>query len=223
MCGRYYRVGDKQAIAEYFRVGASAYDAVYAPAYSVAPSTTQPVIRQARGTEQREIVPMRWGLVGHSSEGPDPKRSTFNARAENIERSPLWRVPFQRRRCLVPVSGFYEWKKPARQAFRFTVKDSPFFALAGLWDAWKDPTNGTWLQSFSIITTEANELMAEVHDRMPVILRRRDYVRWLDRDALEQAPEFLLRPFNAEDMESHLAHPQVGNVRDQGSEMLNSV
>ena len=88
---------------------------------------------------------MRWGLVGHNSSGPDPKRSTFNARAEAIDKSPLWRVPFRRRRCLVVLSGFFEWKKPERTAFRFGLKDMPLFALAGLLDAWKHPATGEWM------------------------------------------------------------------------------
>ena len=131
-------------------------------------------------------------------------------------------MPFKRRRCLVPVSGFFEWRKPERTAFRFEVKDEPLFALAGLWDVWKNPTDETLLRSFTIVTTEANELMAEVHNRMPVILKPQDYARWLSRGEQERPPLDLLRPFDADLMVKHLAHPKVGNVRNQGREMLNS-
>lgn len=221
MCGRYYRLGDKQALAEHFRaqpVDEGAFASV--PAYNIAPSTLQPVIRQSRETDAREIVPMRWGLVGHNSAGPDPKRSTFNARSETVEKSPLWRSPFLRRRCLVPLSGFYEWRKPERTAFRFSVQETSLFALAGLWDAWKNPADDTWLQSFAVLTTSANELMAPVHDRMPVILRQQDYGRWLSRDDAQRPPTDLLRPFDPLLMEIAPAHPKVGNVRNQGPNML---
>ena len=222
MCGRYYRVGDKQVIADYFHAEAFGDDLDYVPGYNIAPTTTQPIIRQARDSDAREIVPMRWGLVGYNSAGPDPKRSTFNARSETVEKSPLWRVPFLRRRCLVPVSGYFEWAKPERTAFRFGVKDEPLFAVAGLWDAWKSPVNGQWLQSFTILTTFANTLASEVHDRMPVILEPRDYGRWLSRDDTGRPPLDLLRPFDSDRMLKQLAHPKVGNVRNQGADMLNS-
>ena len=222
MCGRYYRIEDKQAIAEHFHAEAQGDSLIYVPEYNIAPTSMQPVIRQVRDTQARELVPMRWGLVGHNSRGPDPKRSTFNARAEALKKSPLWRVPFRRRRCLIPISGFYEWKKPERIAYRFGLQDAPLFALAGLWDAWKNPDDGQWLQSFTIVTTEANELMATVHDRMPVILRPADYGRWLSREVDDRPPVDLLRPYDADVMTQVLAHPQVGDVRNQGAEMLNS-
>ena len=223
MCGRYYRDFDVQQMAEHFRAEAAEGEFLpAAPAYNIAPTTTQPVIREARDTGAREIVPMRWGLVGHNTAGPDPKRATFNARAETIDRSPLWRSPFHRRRCLVPLAGFYEWRKPDKMPFRFGVQGEPAFALAGIWDAWRNPADDSWRQSFSIITTEANELMAPVHDRMPVILRPEDYSRWLRRGDPAQPPSDLLRPFDAERMSIAPAHPQVGNVRNQGADMLNS-
>jgi len=94
------------------------------------------------------------------------------------------------------------------------------YAFAGLWDAWKDK-QGHWLQSFAIVTTDANELMAPIHPRMPVILHARDYDRWLNRGETVQPPLYLLRPYEAEDMEMYEANPLVGNVRNNGPEMLN--
>ncbi len=224
MCGRYYRDFSIQQMAEQFRAEPAEGELLAAaPAYNIAPTTTQPVIREARDTDGREIVQMRWGLVGHNTAGPDPKRATFNARAETIGKSPLWRSPFQRRRCLVPLSGFFEWRKPDKAPFRFFLPEEPVFALAGIWDAWQRPGDRTWLQSFSIVTTEANELMAPIHDRMPVILRPTDYFRWLRRDDPERPPVDLLQPYDADRMALAPAHPKVGNVRNQGAEMLNSL
>ena len=109
---------------------------------------------------------------------------------ETVESSGVWRVPFQRRRCIVPADGFYEWKKldgKTKQPYAFGLKDGDLLAFAGLWDAWKEP-DGSWLQSFSIITTTPNELTATVHDRMPVILTPSDYSRWLSREETDQPP-----------------------------------
>ncbi len=227
MCGRYVRRGDKQRIAEAFHTKNDLTGLSMPPDnYNVAPSTFQPVIRESREDGSREMVLMRWGLVPFfTKELADVKgMSTINAKAENVVKSPTWREPMKKRRCLVPVSAFYEWKKldaKTKQPYAFTVSDASLFALAGLWDAWKDG-QGHWLQSFSIVTTEANELMSSVHTRMPVILRPRDYDRWLSRDVTDQPPVDLLRPFESDDMEMRPANPLVGNVRNNGPEMLNS-
>ena len=226
MCGRYYRRSDKQRIAEAYRLGEIPFDLVLPDwDFNVAPTTFQPVIRQSRDSRDRELVLMRWGLVPYfTKQLSDVKGlSTINAKAEGIEKSPTWRVPVLRRRCLVPADGFYEWKRldaKTRQPFAFRMADDAPFAFAGLWDAWKAP-DGSWLQSYSIITTDANELMAKVHNRMPVILHAKDYERWLDRDA-DRPPIDLLRPYEAEGMRASPCNPQVGNVKNNGPEMLNS-
>jgi putative SOS response-associated peptidase YedK len=194
--------------------------------YNIAPSTFQPVIRESRDDGSREMVLMRWGLIPFfTKQLSDVKgKSTINAKAENVVKSPTWREPMKKRRCLVPASAFYEWKKldaKTKQPYAFTVNDGSLFAFAGLWDAWKD-AQGHWLQSFAIVTTEANELMSRVHTRMPVILHPRDYDRWLSREVPEQPPVDLLRPFDSDDMAMAPANKLVGNVRNNGPEMLNS-
>ena len=228
MCGRYVRRGDKQRIAEAFHVKSS-LDALAMPPddYNIAPSTFQPVIRESREDGSRELVLMRWGLIPFFTKKLSDIKgvSTINARAESIQKSPTWREPFKKRRCLIPASAFYEWKKidaKTKQPYAFTVSDASLFAFAGLWDAWKDD-QGHWLQSFSIVTTEANELMSSVHTRMPVILHARDYDRWISREVTEQPPLDLLRPFESEEMEKRPANQLVGNVRNNGPEMLNSL
>ncbi len=180
MCGRYVRSSDKWRIAEAFRVKGDVSGIAMAPTdYNVAPSTFQLVIRESREDGSREMVPMRWGLIPFFTKDLSNVKglSTINARAETVPTSPTWREPFRKRRCLVPASYFYEWKKldaKTKQPYAFSVSGSPLFAFAGLWDAWKDG-EGHWLQSFSIVTTVANELMSAVHTRMPVILPARDY------------------------------------------------
>ncbi|GAC1645227.1 MAG: SOS response-associated peptidase [Acidobacteriaceae bacterium] len=218
MCGRYYRRSDKQRIAEAFHLGHLFDDFVLPEDYNVAPSTIQPVIRHNRDTGDRELILMRWGLLPFFAKSPAQFKgfSTINAKAETLTTNATWRGPFQRRRCLVPADGFYEWKPltpKAKQPYAFELRTRAPLAFAGLWDAWKEPT-GAWLQSFAIITTDANALTAPIHNRMPVILKPGDYDRWLTRGDATQPPTDLLRPYDAEAMASHPVDPRVGNVRN---------
>ena len=227
MCGRYYRRSDKQKIADAFHA-AEVDDSPLPPwDYNVAPTTNQPIIRNSRDTAERELALLRWGLVPFFTNNLGEIRgfSTINARAETIATSRTFREPFKKRRCLVPASGFYEWKRldpKNKQPFAFDLANGKMMAFAGLWDGWKDPANGKWLQTYTIITTEANELMAPVHNRMPVILHPSNFDRWLDRGETDRPPSDLLRPFPADEMEAHEANKAVGNVRNNGPELLNS-
>ena len=226
MCGRYGRRSDKQKIAEHFRASPHPAELPMPDAdYNIAPTTHQPIIRQSRETGEREMILARWGLVPFFTKKLEDAKglSTINARAETITTAKTWREPVKKRRCLVPASFFLEWPKegkPPKQPYAIELGHASLFAFAGLWDAWKD-SEGHWLQSFSIVTTEANELMAQIpHPRMPVILHARDYDRWLDREETERLPVDLLRPFEAGEMEMYKANPKVNNVRNNGPEML---
>jgi putative SOS response-associated peptidase YedK len=226
MCGRYYRRSEKQKIAETFHT--QQVDDFPLPPwdYNVAPSTMQPIIRANRDTGERELVQLRWGLIPFNTRSlADLKgKSTFNARAENVTFG-WWSQPLKKRRCLVPASGFYEWTHDDpknKRPFAFDLSNGHMMAFAGLWDAWKDPANGQWLQSYTIITTDANELMIPVHNRMPVILHESDFNRWLDREETDQPPIDLLRPFPAEEMEAFEVNKDVDNVRNNSPELLNS-
>ena len=229
MCGRYFSNSDKQTIAERFQLR-TLPDVALAPNYNIAPTTFEPVVRIGRDSGERELELMRWGLVPHFAKGlADFKGfSTFNARAETLLTSATWRVPFRKRRCLVPADGFYEWKKlddsskPQKDPYAITLTNGEPMAFGGLWDAWKEP-DGSWLQSFSIITTEANEIMATIHNRMPVIVHRRDWVEWLDCNNRHPPPVHLLRQYESAAMRVERCNPKVGNVRNNGPEMLNSV
>lgn len=235
MCGRYYRRSDKQKIAEEFQVK-HVGDFPLPPAdYNVAPSTMQPVIRNNRDDGERELVSLRWGLVPFWTSDLKSFKgfSTINARAETIATSQTYREPFRKgRRCLIPASGFYEWKRVGgkmapkkdqeKVPFAFDLANGHMLAFAGLWDARKNPADGSWLQTFTIITTEANELMAPVHDRMPVILHPGEFNRWLERGETHQPPVDLLRPFPADEMEAFEVSKDVGNVRNNTPELLNS-
>ena len=225
MCGRYVRRSDKQRIAEAFHVGKLPEGFILPPDYNIAPSTFQPVIRLNRDTGERELVMMRWGLIPHFAKSlADFKGlANINVKAETIQQRAMWRVPFQKRRCLVPADGFCEWQKidaKTKRPYVYSLNNGQPFAFAGLWDAWKDTQTNEWLLSFAIITTEPNELTAQVHNRMPVIVQPRDYDRWLREATWSSSPIDLLRPYPAEEMSAALANPAVGNVRNNGPEML---
>jgi putative SOS response-associated peptidase YedK len=227
MCGRYYRRSDKQRLAEAFHLG-KLPDGFVLPDwdYNVAPTTFQPVIRNARETGERELVLMRWGLVPHFAKSlTDFKEiSTINAKAETLMSSNTWRVPFQSRRCPFPLTDFTRgrsWTQRTKQPYTFSMADGSAFASAGLWDGWKEPDGG-WLQSYSIIMTTPNELAATVHNRMPVILELKDYNRWLERVDGERPPVDLLSRFPCDEMVTKETSKDVGNVRNDNPELLNS-
>ena len=253
MCGRYLRRSDKQRLAEAFRLAQSeALDAVVLPDwdYNVAPTTFQPVIRLDEERRERELVLMRWGLVPwFAKSARDFGYSTINAKAETVAGSRMYQAPLERRRCLVPADGFYEWKvlshrdvaavaglfgdaPPApkkkaaveKQPYAFTLRSGKPLAFAGLWERWRDPANRDQaLETFTILTTEPNELTAEVHTRMPVILEPKDYDAWLDSGEGIRPPVELLRPFSADEMQATKAHQDVGNVRNNHPGLLNSL
>lgn len=221
MCGRYARYSDKQRIAEHFQTSESVFD--IHPNYNVAPATMQPVIRLNADTSAREIVMMRWGLIPGWYK--DPRHlglSTINAKAETLMEKPMWRQPFKKRRVLVPADAFFEWKKidaKTKQPHAFALKDNAMMALAGVWERWNAP-DGKPVDTFAIITTEPNELAARVHNRMPVLLKTQDYARWLTGADQEPPPIDLLRPYDARAMRVWRVGREVGNVRNNGPELL---
>jgi putative SOS response-associated peptidase YedK len=222
MCGRYGRRSDKQRIAEAFHLGKLPPDFILSESFNVAPQTFQPVIRLDRDGD-RELVMMKWGLVPYWAKDTKVGYSTINARAENVATAPLFREAFQRRHCLVPADFFYEWQKldpkgKEKQAWAIGRIDTQPMAFAGLWETWKDKTTGTPLQSFTIITTDPNAVMEPLHDRMPVIVPREDYDRWLHPDPTHPATD-LLRPHDSEQMTAWKVSNDVGNVRNDSAEL----
>jgi putative SOS response-associated peptidase YedK len=216
MCGRYYRRSDKQKIAEAFRTGLPTTFEIL-PSYNVAPQTFQPVVCFNRKTLDRELVQMRWGLVPYWAKDAKIAYSTINAKAETLATSPAFREALQRRRCLVPADGFFEWQpidKKTKQPFAFGLKDGSLFALAGLFDVWRDKTSGQALLSFTVITTDPNELLEPFHNRMPVIVRPADYERWIAPAEPSHLPLDLLRPYPDELMSAWKVGPAVGNVKN---------
>jgi putative SOS response-associated peptidase YedK len=224
MCGRYGRRADKQRIAEWMQThNTDVFDDSYlAPSYNVAPQSLQPVVRLDSETGERELTVMRWGLIPFFAKDAKIAYSTINARAETVATSPVFREPMKRRRCLVPATGFYEWQaldKKSKQPWAIELVDGNLFAFAGLWDRWKDKATGQPMETYTIITTDPNELLEPIHNRMPVILSPQDYSRWLDPGEPSQLPIDLLRPYPAEEMRAWKVSAAVGNVRNNGPEL----
>ena len=194
----------------------------FAPSYNVAPQSTQPVVRLNADTGKPEFALMRWGLVPYWAKDPKIGYTTINARAEEVAEKPLYREAIKKRRCLVPADVFYEWQKlggKGKQPFAFGLRSGEPYAFAGLWERWK-PKQGDPLETFTILTTDPNEIAERVHDRMPVILEPKDYGRWIDPGDPARLPIDLLRPFPAEKMQSWPVHERVGNVRNDEPDLL---
>jgi putative SOS response-associated peptidase YedK len=173
--------------------------------YNIAPTQETAVVRVERPGEPRRLDLLRWGLIPYWAKEASIGNRMINARAESVAEKPAYRWSFRRKRCLIPTNGFYEWKKEgkAKQPYMIRRKDAKPFAFAGLWDRWQDPERGP-LDTFTILTTDANELIRPLHDRMPVILDPRDFGLWLDpavedRERLEP----LLAPFDSQQMETY--------------------
>ena len=221
MCGRFARRSTREVLADWFGVDLEDLPA-FPASYNIAPQSVQPVVRQGPETGAREFALLRWGLVPFWAKDPKIGYSTINARAEEVASKPAFREALRKRRCLIPADAFYEWARrdaKSKQSFAFGLKSGEPFAFAGLWERWR-PKNGEPLETFTILTTDANEVLEPIHNRMPVILEPRDYRRWLELAAVEQLPVNLLRPFPAEQMISWPVGDRVGNVRNNDPDLL---
>ena len=207
MCGRINLTSAPHVLAERFYLDlAPAIRSGLVPRYNIAPGTNIATVVRDPRAEGRVLRAMRWGLVPPWGEGPGSGRRLINARSETVREKPAFREAFAARRCLIPVNGFYEWRQDAGPArpFLFRRPDAGLFALAGLWETWRD-ADGRELDTCAILTTDANATMRPVHHRMPVILPAADWRLWCDLPAasLDEVAG-LLRPAPADLL---IAHP----------------
>jgi putative SOS response-associated peptidase YedK len=185
------------------------------PRYNIAP--TQPVItvRKEHGEKTRRLTTMRWGLIPSWAEDMSIGTQTLNARSETVTSKPAFRDSILRKRCLIPADGFYEWRKmgSVKQPYCFEVGEGEVFALAGLWDQWKSP-EGHIIESCTILTTSANSLVAEMHDRMPVIVPPDMYDLWLDPDTTNfEAIRDILKPYDPNLMRKYPVSRKLNNSK----------
>ena len=201
-------------------------DSDFAPSFNIPPQSMQPVVRLDSETGERELTVMRWGLVPFWSKDGKAAFNTINARAETVTTSPAFREAMKRQCCLVPADWFYEWQKvdaKTKQPYAIALQDGSLFAFAGLWETWRDRVTGKTLETYTIITTGPNELMEQLHNRMPVILHRQDYERWMAPADPAQLPVDLLRPFPADDMKAWRVSNDVGNVRNNRPDLCEPI
>ena len=181
-------------------------------------------MRPAEQGSGRELALLKWGLIPFWAKDAKIASSLINARAETVATKPAFRAALKKKRCLIPADGFYEWQaipgQKTKQPYLINVRDVPVFAFAGLWEHWTSP-DGTRVDTFTIITTDANELMQQVHTRMPVILDRADYALWLDRDVQDSQEVLpLLKPFPADRMQLIPVSTLVNSPRNDKPECV---
>jgi putative SOS response-associated peptidase YedK len=218
MCGRFGLVSDIEGVLDYFRFDPSSVE--YVRRYNVAP--TDPVLTWgAAGPAKAEY--MRWGLIPYwSKPGGRKLPLAINAKAEMLATNGMFKAPFERRRCLVLSDGFYEWRKNedgTKTPFRIGLATWEPFGFAGVWDEWRGPDGP--VRSCTIVTTTPNELMEPIHDRMPVIIARRDHDEWLEGSNRDTSSlQRLLVPYDADDMALYEVGSAVGNVKNDTPDVI---
>jgi putative SOS response-associated peptidase YedK len=217
MCGR----------LAYFGNGTFGYETLLLPDpppiedYNIPPSRNILTIRNSPETGNPSYAMLHWGLVPFWSKSLKTQYILNNARAEGIEKKASFREPLKRRRCIIPASGFYEWlrKGTQRQPYFIRRTNKGYMTMAGVWDHWEND-DGQEIDSCSIITTEANTLMLEIHDRMPVILDKNDLAIWLDPGADQERVLSMLKPCPNSWIEAYSVSNKVNSVKNNGSACL---
>lgn len=226
MCGRFTLTASPDQLATLFELP---QEPVVVPRYNIAPTQPVALVRMNPQAAAREWALTYWGLVPSWSKDPAMGARMINARAETVTEKPAFRAAFKRRRCLVPASGFYEWKKEGKgkQPYYITTPEGAPFAIAGLWEYWEG-ADGSALESCTLLTTSANALMQPLHDRMPVIVQPEDYAQWLGsgRDETPQALDqlqHLLRPYADDGLVAYPVSTYVNNTRNEGADCVQAL
>jgi putative SOS response-associated peptidase YedK len=218
MCGRYtYYPGEFHDLKIFINLDRDI--PTFKPRYNIAPSQQAPVIANLDGENRIEMF--QWGLVPSWAKDPTIGNRMINARAETLAEKPSFKRLLGKRRCLVLADGFYEWRKEGKGKvpMRFKLKSDKPFVFAGLWDTWKQP-GGEVLSTYTIVTTEPNELLARIHNRMPVMLKDDDALKWLNVDAEMKHALSLLKPYPAELMDGYDVSKLVNNPRNDSPDCV---
>jgi putative SOS response-associated peptidase YedK len=219
MCGRFTLITPAEVVAEQFQL---IEVPSLSPRYNVAPTQPVAAVRPSPGNGGRELALLRWGLVPFWAKDPAIGSRMINARSETVAQKPAFRAAFRRRRCLVPADGFYEWQRQeqGKQPFYIRLGDEKPFAFAGLWEHWEGPDETT-IDSCTVLTTEPNDLIRLLHNRMPVILAPSDYDLWLDPGVQEaELLQPLLRPYPSENMIAYPISTWVNSPRNEGPQCI---
>lgn len=218
MCGRYVVQGAEGLLEDFFNCEEWPQ---FGDHFNITPMSWCPVVR--RSPEGRRVAHLlRWGLLPHGAPADDLGAKFNNARGETVATRPTFRAAYRRRRCIVPASGFYEWQEMAgarRQPWYIRLRGDQPLAMGGLWESWTAP-GGEVLRTFCVVTVGPNEIMAPIHDRMPVILKPEDWADWLDPATDGARIAGLIRPAPAGDMEAWPVSRRVGNARENGPDLI---
>jgi putative SOS response-associated peptidase YedK len=225
MCGRFAQPRSAEELARIFHARAAAD--LPGDRFNVAPTDEVAAVVEHHG--ERVVDAFRWGLVPFYAKDARAGARLINARAETVESSRAFRTAFARHRCIVPADAFYEWRRERDPTTGRTIRSEPFavrrsdgepLALAGLWSSWRDPDTAARLYTCTILTTDPNELVARIHDRMPVVLDPTDWDAWLAEGTPAEQLRSLLRPAPNEPFDAYAVSPAVNNVRNEGPELL---
>jgi putative SOS response-associated peptidase YedK len=223
MCGRVIQASGplKYAMVDGLDVRDARLDN-YPRRYNGAPSQEFLIIRENHQTGERSLDLLKWGLIPYWCEDPKGGRKPINAKSETVATLPTFRDAYRKRRCILPVDGFYEWMatKGSKQPYAIAMKDRSPFGIAAIWENWKDPASAEYVRTFAVLTTPANELVGRIHNRMPAILKPADYGRWL---SAEPDPRDLLAPFPAEPMAMWPISKRVNSPQNDDEELLKEV
>lgn len=224
MCGRFALYADYEALLERFEIEEAALDqASYEENYNVAPS--QQIVAVINDGERNRLGTLRWGLIPSWAKDEKIGYKMVNARAETAAEKPSFRHAFKKKRCLIPANAFYEWKKEqdGKTPMLIHLEGDELFAFAGLWESWESP-EGEVVHSCTILTTQPNAVMADIHDRMPVILDKEAEKTWLDPNV--QDPELLqklIKPYEAEVLEVYEVSSAVNSPKNKGQELIRKI
>jgi putative SOS response-associated peptidase YedK len=225
VCGRFAQPRSAEELARIFHARPAVE--LDGDRFNVAP--TDPVAAVVEHHGERTVDLFRWGLVPFFAKSAKEGARMINARAETVETTPAFRSSFARHRCIVPADAFYEWRRHRDPATGRILRSEPFavrrsdgepLAMAGIWAGWRDPQTAARLYTCSILTTDPNELVARLHDRMPVVLDPADWDAWLAETTPVADLRALLRPLPAEALDAYAVSPAVNNVRSEGPELL---
>jgi putative SOS response-associated peptidase YedK len=219
MCGRYRRTTAEEELAKRYHIPIPRQTDLPI-SWNIAPSQNVLVIRKNPQTGERSLDAIKWGLVPSWAKDERIAYKTINARVETVDTSPSFRTAFKKRRCLIPADGFYEWQRVGdlKQPFAIGLKSGEPFCFAGLWEGWRKSEN-EWLKTCTIVTTEPNEFMAIIHNRMPVILPEAVHEAWLSGEAGKE----ILTPYPAEEMTAWPISTRVNSPRNNDSRIIDQV
>jgi len=223
MCGRFALISDTKTLIDTFGIAPNSASTLppAVPRYNIAPTQPVAAIRLNKDGKQRELTFFRWGLVPSWSKDIKIGSRLINARSETVAEKPSFRTAFKRRRCIIPANGFYEWQRRGsrKQPVYIHAADNNLLALAGLWEVWRTP-DGDSLQTCTILTTSPNEIMAPIHNRMPVILEPEDFDTWLDPGPQPDHGLHLLRPYPAHKMTFYPVSTFVNSPANDSQECI---